>query len=453
MVVADPFALLRTRRYVLLLVLVALLGVPIAVASYYFLALIDHLQQWTFVDLPDGLGFDGAPTWWPFLPLVVAGAIVGPTIRFLPGRGGHSPVDGFKAGQGAPPRELPGIFLAAVASLGLGAVIGPEGPLIALGGGLAMLVARYLTRGADAQALAVVGAAGSFAAVSALLGSPLLGAFLLLEASGLAGAMATVVLVPGLLAAGTGALVFVGMDSLTGLGTFSLSIPDLPAFVRPDGAEFGWALAIGVGAAIVGTAVRRLAFLVRPHIEKRLILLTPVAGLVVAALAVVYAEWTDHGSADVLFSGQSALPVLLANSATYSVGALVLLVVCKSLAYSVSLAGFRGGPVFPSMFIGAAAGIALSHLPGLPLVAGVAMGIGAMTAVMLRLPLTAVLLATLLLASDGVAVMPLVIVAVVVAFVVSAWFPMPTVVSASPMQAPGPPDEHVSGAGAAGPAG
>jgi hypothetical protein len=43
-----------------------------------------------------------------------------------------------------------------------------------------------------------------------------------------------------------------------------------------------------------------------------------------------------------------------------------------------------------------------------------------MCAVMLRLPLTSVLLATLLLASDGLAVMPLVIVAVVVAYVVSA---------------------------------
>jgi H+/Cl- antiporter ClcA len=78
--------------------------------------------------------------------------------------------------------------------------------------------------------------------------------------------------------------------------------------------------------------------------------------------------------------------------------------------------------VFPSLFVGAAGGIALAHLPGLDTVAGLAMGIGAMCAVMLRLPLTSVLLATLLLYSDGVAVMPLVIVAVVVAYVLSARF-------------------------------
>ena len=86
----------------------------------------------------------------------------------------------------------------------------------------------------------------------------------------------------------------------------------------------------------------------------------------------------------------------------------------------MSLSSFRGGPVFPAMFIGAAGGIALSHLPGLPLIAGVAMGIGAMSVVMLTLPLTSVLLATLLLASDGLALMPLVIVAVVVAYVAAA---------------------------------
>ena len=97
-----------------------------------------------------------------------------------------------------------------------------------------------------------------------------------------------------------------------------------------------------------------------------------------------------------------------------------MLLVCKGLAYGLSMSSFRGGPVFPALYIGAAGGIALSHLPGLPMVAGVAMGIGAMSAVMLKLPLTSVMLATLLLFADGLAVMPLVIVAVVVAHVVAA---------------------------------
>jgi H+/Cl- antiporter ClcA len=125
---------------------------------------------------------------------------------------------------------------------------------------------------------------------------------------------------------------------------------------------------------------------------------------------------------------------------------LLLLLACKGLAYGVSLSSFRGGPTFPAMFLGAAGGVALSHLPGLPLVDGIAMGIGAMTVVMLRLPLTSVLLATLLLASDGLAVMPLVIVAVVVAHILSARLtptppperPRPTTQAPEPLHEPAP---------------
>ena len=74
---------------------------------------------------------------------------------------------------------------------------------------------------------------------------------------------------------------------------------------------------------------------------------------------------------------------------------------CKGLAYSLALSGFRGGPVFPGMFIGAVGGIALSHLPGLSMIAGAAMGIGAMTVAMLGLPLVALLLVVLFLQADG----------------------------------------------------
>ena len=116
-----------------------------------------------------------------------------------------------------------------------------------------------------------------------------------------------------------------------------------------------------------------------------------------------------------------------------------MLMACKGIAYGVSLSSFRGGPTFPALFLGAAGGVALSHLPGLPLVAGVAMGVGAMSAVMLRLPLTSVLLASLLLGPDAVAVMPLVIVAVVVAYVISARLtpsPAPVTAPAAPAAAP-----------------
>jgi hypothetical protein len=185
--------------------------------------------------------------------------------------------------------------------------------------------------------------------------------------------------------------------------------------------EFGWAVAIGLAAAVHCWAIRQLALIVRPHVERRIVLLTPVVGLAVAGLAIAYAEATGKASSEVLFSGQSALGPLVQNASQYSVGALVLLLLCKGLAYGLSLSSFRGGPVFPAMFIGAAGGIALSHLAGLPLVAGVGMGIGAMLCAMLGLPLVAVLLSSVFMASAGVDLLPLVIVAVVVAYVGRAW--------------------------------
>src|SRR5512142_1871390 len=166
-------SLLRSRGYVALLVLAAVIGVPVSAAAYGFLELVNELQTWLFTDLPEGLGFASEPTWWPLPMLGVCGVLVASGVCYLPGRGGHSPADGFQAGAGpAKPTELPGILFAALATLGLGAVLGPEAPLIALGGGLGVVAVRLAKRNAPQQALLVLAAAGSFAAVSTLLGSP-----------------------------------------------------------------------------------------------------------------------------------------------------------------------------------------------------------------------------------------------------------------------------------------
>ena len=398
----------------------AIVGVPIATVAYFFLKIVGEAQQYVFTTLPNDLGFSGEPVWWPLLPLTLSGLIVALVIRYLPGIGGHKPAEGFKTGGPVQPIELPGIVLAALATLCLGAVLGPEAPLIAMGSGLGVLAVHLLKKDAPATATLVIGAAGSFAAVSALLGSPLVAAFLMLEVTGLGGPLLGVVLVPGLLAAGIGSLVFVGLDRWTGFGTFSLAVPNIPAFTTPTIAEFAWAIGIGLIAAVIGAGIKRLALFLQPIVERRMVLLTPLAGLAVGGLAMAFAQLSGKSWSFVLFSGQSALPTLIDDAASWSAGALVLLVVCKGLAYSASLSGFRGGPVFPSMFIGAALGMALSHLAGLPMIAGVAMGTGALTVAMLGLPLTAVLLTSVFLQADGLALMPLIIVAVVVSYVASA---------------------------------
>jgi membrane protein required for beta-lactamase induction len=54
---ADPLALLRSRDYLQLLVVAAILGVPVSAAAYGFLALVSYLQKEIFTHLPHGLGF------------------------------------------------------------------------------------------------------------------------------------------------------------------------------------------------------------------------------------------------------------------------------------------------------------------------------------------------------------------------------------------------------------
>jgi H+/Cl- antiporter ClcA len=293
-------------------------------------------------------------------------------------------------------------------------------PLVALGSGLGVLAMHLVKKDAPAQATIVIGAAGSFAAISSILGSPLVGAFLLMEAAGLGGPLLGIAFMPGLLATGIGSLIFVGLYRWTGDGPFTLAIPHIPPFKSPDGWEFLWALGIGLLAPLLAVGIRQLALTLQPRVERRMFLLLPLSGLAVAGCAIAFAEASGLASSEVLFSGENALAPLVEHAASWTAGALVLLVVFKGLAYGVSLAGFRGGPTFPAMFIGAAGGIALSHLPGLPMIAGVAMGSGAMTVAILRLPLTAVLLASLFLQADAIALMPLVTVSVVVAFVVTA---------------------------------
>ena len=100
----------------------------------------------------------------------------------------------------------------------------------------------------------------------------------------------------------------------------------------------------------------------------------PFVGFLVAGLAYAFAQITGESTNLVLFSGQDALNPLIANAGTFTVGTLLLLIVGKGVAWGLSLGAFRGGPTFPAMFIGAAGGLAASHLPGLPMSAARARG-------------------------------------------------------------------------------
>jgi H+/Cl- antiporter ClcA len=409
----------RPRTLLALLAVAAVVGLVVSLASWGFLEGIHQIQQGVFVDLPRDLGYDdGAPLWWPVPVLGVAGLITAFAIERLPGTGGHSPAGGLATGV-TQPVELPGVLLAAVATIGLGVVLGPEAPLIALGSGLGILAVRLVKRDAPDRLVAVVAAAGSFAAVSFIFGSPLVGAVILIEAAGLDRERLLVVVPVGLLAAGIGSLVSIGMGSWTGLSSsdYALSPLTLPDFARPDVTDFLWTVPLAVAVAAGCFAIFAGAQALQPVLERRRFVLLPAAGLVVAGLAIAFSQVTDEGAQQVLFSGQDQLPDLVAGAGTWSVSALALVLGFKGVAWSVSLAGFRGGPTFPGLFLGAAAGILASHLPGLELTPAIAIGMGAAVVAVLRLPLSAVLLALVLTNGAGRGVEPLVIVGVVAALV------------------------------------
>ena len=152
-------------------------------------------------------------------------------------------------------------MLAATATLGLGLVLGPEAPLIALGMGLGILAMRLVKKDAPQQALGLMAAAGSFAAVSTIFGSPVIGAVLIIEATGLGGAVLPLVLLPGLLAAGIGSLVFIGLGSWSGFSTSAWQLTPfaLPPFDGPGWGDFLWTVVLAVAVAVIAFAIMELA--------------------------------------------------------------------------------------------------------------------------------------------------------------------------------------------------
>ncbi|HET7488128.1 MAG TPA: chloride channel protein [Acidimicrobiales bacterium] len=413
----DPAAVLVSRRFLAVLVLSAVVGVVASLAAWCFLELIHYVQVWVFTDIPRGLGLEPTPKWWYLPVLALAGLITAFAVARLPGRGGHVPVHGLDPTPTAPV-ALPGVLLAGLASVGLGVVLGPEAPLIALGGGLGFLLVGRIRRETPPELGTLIAASATFAALSFLFGSPIIAAVILLEAAGLDRRRMPLLLVPGLMAAGIGSLVAIGMGAWTGvnMAAITLGTLPLPSFARPTVVDFLWtvafALVVTVGCLVVFGVGRR----VERVMKDRTLVILPVVGVMIAVLAVAFSYLTDKGVDQVLFSGQDAMGPLISDAATWSLGALALLIAFKGLAYSLSLGKLRGGPVFPAMFLGAAAGLMAASLPGYDLSPAVAVGIGAAVATTLRLPLAAVVLATLLCAPAGTGVEPLIIVGVVVAY-------------------------------------
>jgi H+/Cl- antiporter ClcA len=215
-----------------------------------------------------------------------------------------------------------------------------------------------------------------------------------------------------------GYLLFIGLGSWGGLDTTALTIPDLPAYDGTHVLDLAVAIGVGVVTAFLVAAVRKLATLVDGLGHSRLGMpgLLVGGGLTVGLLALL-ARWLGADSQDVLFSGQTAIPGLVAES---SAGIVVILLVAKAIGYAVSLgAGFRGGPVFPAIFLGVAvgmlAGIAFDVSPTLAVAVGAAAGMASMT----RLVFASLLFSALLVGTNGIDTVPAAVLATAAAWIVT----------------------------------
>ena len=404
--------------YLRLIGLGAAIGVPAALVAAAFMALIHELEHWLWDDLPDRLGH-ASPPWYLVLGLPLLGAcVVVAARRLLPGDAGHSPLGGISV-EPTPVRHGPGVALAAIGTLAFGAVLGPEAPLIALGSVVGLAVAPLVKL--DRQEQAVLSTAGSFSAISALFGGPLVAGLLLLEAGTGLGAALLATLLPGLVAAAVGYLIFVGLGDWGGLDQTALVVPDLPAYEGTHLLDLVVGLVVGVVAAVLITVVRRAATALSERGGQRLGMpgLLIGGGLAVGVLALL-ADVLGADSRDVLFSGQSAIPTLVKED---SAGIVVILLAAKALAFAVCLGcGFRGGPVFPAIFLGIAlamlAVVAFDVSPTLAVAVGTAAG----TAAMARLLFAGLLFAALLVGTASLDVIPAAVLAAAAAWVTMAAF-------------------------------
>ncbi len=285
------------------------------------------------------------PAWYVIGVLLLAAVLVYVVRRFV-GDTGHSPIGGIKV-SGLTPRDYVGAILAILASLWGGVVLGPEVALVATGSMIGTVTAKGMKFTDPAAEKKIVGF-GALGAILALFVGPIL--------SG------------------------------------NMQLGSTPTAIEL--AQLAWAIPIAIVASVAVTLSRLLAaVLARAAGQGPHLVILVAAALVVAVTALILQAWTGASVLFVVTSGEemiSELPTLTTASTV------VAILVLKSIAYAVSLgAGYRGGPFFPAMFVGAASGLLVAMLiPNGPS-ASAALIVGVVAAVVATSPMKWVLVIVL----------------------------------------------------------
>ena len=137
----------------------------------------------------------------------------------------------------------------------------------------------------------------------------------------------------------------------------SMKLGSAPTAIEVD--QLGWAVLVALIATLAVTIARLLAALIArasqagPHLP-----ILVGAALIIAAAALLMQAWTGQAVIYITTSGEELITDLPTLTSAPTVAAIIAL---KTIAYAVSLgAGFRGGPFFPAMFVGAASGLLIA---------------------------------------------------------------------------------------------
>jgi H+/Cl- antiporter ClcA len=324
----------------------AVLLIALTVVSSW---LEDALWDW----LPSTVGVGADSPAWIIGVLTLAGLAVGLVVTFVPGHAGPDPATTELAGPPLPLVVLPGLALAVILTLASGVSLGPENPILGINIGLAVAIGlRVLPAvpGAGWSALAFAGTIG------AMFGTPIGAALLISETADPSGRPLWDRLFGPLVAAAAGSITML----LLGGESFALTVAP---YGQHQFIDLVTGSLIAVAAALLGMAAIYLFPLVHAAFHRlgRPIVVLTAGSFVLGVLGVI-------GGPISLFKGLEQMKELTETATDYAPAGLALLVVVKLLAVLVSSgSGFRGGRIFPSVFVGVAFGLFVyAVFPGVP---------------------------------------------------------------------------------------
>ena len=343
----------RARTMLLLSLPAVAIGIASSLILIVVMKIASALQNLLWQRLPGTLGIAQDSPLWIIGVLTLTGIAVGLVIRFSQGHAGPDPACEPLIGAPVPSSALPGLIVALILGLAGGVSLGPEHPIMTVNIALAVAIGARLLPRVNRMEWTILASAGT---IGALFGTPVAAALIFSQTlNGSSEVPLWDRLFAPLMAAAAGALT-------TGLffhPHFSLPIAHYGQMEMTDILSGAIVAAIAIAAGMVAVwCLPRLHAMM--HQMKNPVLVLGIGGFILGILGVI-------GGPVSLFKGLDEMQQMVANQA-FSTSDYFLLAVIKLAALVVAAAsGFRGGRIFPAVFVGVALGLMLhEHVPAVP---------------------------------------------------------------------------------------